>query len=414
MSTAHLTVRREDLIDSSYAWWRLAASMALGTIGGVGMWSAVVALPVIQAEFGIDRGDASLPYTATMLGFAVGGVLMGRLSDRFGIMLPVMIGALMLGAGYVLAAQATSLWQYILAQALVIGMLGTATTFGPLIADVSHWFKKRRGIAVAIVASGSYVAGTIWPPILQHAIEAFGWRQTYVGVGIFCVLTMLPLALSLRRRAQVDDGTVPISARHIADTLRMSPATLQVLLVIAGLGCCIAMSMPQVHIVAYCSDLGYGPARGAEMLSLMLGFGVVSRLASGLIADRIGGLGTLLLGSSLQCLALLFYLPFDGLTPLYIVSALFGLSQGGIVPSYALIVRDYFPAREAGARVSLVLMATIVGMAIGGWLSGAIYDLTGSYQAAFLNGIAWNLVNMSIAFWLLLGRFRPHRAAVAR
>jgi MFS family permease len=411
VSTAHLTVRHEDLIDSSYAWWRLAASMALGTIGGVGMWSAVVALPVIQAEFGIDRGDASLPYTATMLGFAVGGVLMGRLSDRFGIMLPAMIGALMLGAGYVLAAQATGLWSYILAQALVIGMLGTATTFGPLIADVSLWFKKRRGIAVGIVASGSYLAGTIWPPILQHAIDAWGWRQTHVGVGVFCVVTMLPLTLALRRRAQVDDGTVPISARDITAALRMSPATLQALLVVAGLGCCIAMSMPQVHIVAYCADLGYGPARGAEMLSLMLGFGVVSRLASGLIADRIGGLGTLLLGSSLQCLALLFYLPFDGLTPLYIVSALFGLSQGGIVPSYALIVRDYFPAREAGARVSLVLMATIVGMAVGGWLSGAIYDLTGSYQAAFLNGIAWNLLNMSIAFWLLLGRIRPRRAA---
>ncbi|MGH6917006.1 MAG: MFS transporter, partial [Geminicoccaceae bacterium] len=247
-------------------------------------------------------------------------------------------------------------------------------------------------------------------PILQFAVETWGWRQTHVGVGIFCILTMLPLALTLRRRARVDDGTVPISARDLANTLRMSPTTLQVLLLIAGLACCIAMSMPQVHIVAYCTDLGYGPARGAQMLSLMLGFGVVSRLASGLIADRIGGLGTLLLGSGLQCLALLFYLPFDGLTPLYIVSALFGLSQGGIVPSYALIVRDYFPAREAGARVSLVLMATIVGMAAGGWLSGAIYDLTGSYQAAFLNGIAWNLLNMSIAFWLLLGRFRPRRA----
>jgi MFS family permease len=411
VSTAHIRVRGEDLTDSFYAWWRLAASMALGTIGGVGMWSAVVVLPVIQAEFGIDRGDASLPYTATMLGFAVGGVLMGRLSDRFGIMLPVIVSALMLGVGYVLAAQATGLWSFMAAQALVIGMLGTATTFGPLIADVSHWFRKRRGIAIAIVASGSYVAGTIWPPILQHAIDAWGWRQTYVGVGIFCVLTMLPLAFCLRRRALIDDGTVPMSARDMADTLRMSPATLQVLLVIAGLACCIAMSMPQVHIVAYCADLGYGPARGAEMLSLMLGFGVVSRLVSGLIADRIGGLGTLLLGSGLQCLALLFYLPFDGLTPLYIVSALFGLSQGGIVPSYALIVRDYFPAREAGARVSLVLMATIVGMAAGGWLSGAIYDLTGSYQAAFLNGIAWNLVNMSIAFWLLLGRFRPRRVA---
>jgi MFS family permease len=414
MPASRSLVYGEGLTDSGYAWWRLAASMALGTIGGVGMWSSVVALPVIQTEFGIDRGDASLPYTATMLGFAVGGVLMGRLSDRFGIMLPALVGALMQCAGYVLAAQATGLWQFVLAQALIIGMLGTATTFGPLIADVSLWFRKRRGIAVAIVASGSYAAGTIWPPILQHAIDAWGWRQTYAGVGIFCVLTMLPLALCLRRRAKVDDGTVPMGARDMADTLRMSPASLQVLLVIAGLACCIAMSMPQVHIVAYCADLGYGPARGAEMLSLMLGFGVVSRLVSGLIADRIGGVGTLLLGSSLQCLALLFYLPFDGLTPLYIVSALFGLSQGGIVPSYALIVRDYFPAREAGARVSLVLMATIVGMAIGGWMSGVIYDLTGSYQAAFLNGIAWNLLNMSIAVWLLLGRMRAGRSVAAR
>jgi MFS family permease len=166
------------------------------------------------------------------------------------------------------------------------------------------------------------------------------------------------------------------------------------------------MSMPQVHIVAYCGDLGYGPARGAEMLSLMLGLGVVSRLISGLVADRIGGLGTLVLGSTLQGLALLFYLPFDGLTSLYLVSALFGLAQGGIVPSYALIVREFFPAAEAGARVSLVLMSTIIGMALGGWLSGEIYDLTGSYQAAFLNGIGWNLLNLSIAYWLLFARMR--------
>ena len=397
--------------DSGYAWRRLAVSLALSTIGGIGLWSVIVSLPVIEAEFGVTRGNASLPYTATMVGFAIGGVLMGRLADRFGIMAPVILGTLMLSTGYLAAAQATSLWQFILAQALLIGMLGSSATFGPLVAEVSLWFLRRRGIAVAIVASGNYLAGTIWPPLLQYAIDSVGWRQAHMAIGVLCVVTMLPLALTLRRRAPVDDTSVPVSARDIAGTLRMSPATLQVLLVVAGLACCIAMSMPQVHIVAYCADLGYGPARGAEMLSLMLGFGVVSRLVSGLIADRIGGLGTLLLGSGLQCLALLFYLPFDGLTPLYIVSALFGLSQGGIVPSYALIVRDYFPAREAGARVSLVLMATIVGMAVGGWLSGAIYDLTGSYQAAFLNGIAWNLLNMSIAFWLLLGRLRPRRAA---
>jgi MFS family permease len=397
--------------DSGYAWWRVAVSLALSTIGGIGLWSAIVSLPAIEAEFGIGRGEASLPYTATMMGFAAGGVLMGRLADRFGIMLPVILGALMLGAGYLAAASATSLWQFILAQALLVGMLGSSATFGPLVADVSLWFVRRRGIAIAIVASGNYLAGTIWPPILQSAIEVVGWRYAHMGIGAVCVATMLPLALTLRRRAPIDDGGVPLSARDIAGTLRMSPAALQVLLVVAGLACCIAMSMPQVHIVAYCGDLGYGVARGAEMLSLMLGLGVVSRLASGLIADRIGGVGTLILGSTLQCLALLFYIPFDGLMSLYVVSALFGLSQGGIVPSYALIVRDYFPAREAGARVSLVLTATIVGMAVGGWMSGAIYDLTGSYQAAFLNGIAWNLLNMSIAFWLLIGRLRPRPAS---
>jgi MFS family permease len=399
--------------DGGYAWWRLAASLVLSTIGGIGLWSVVVSLPAVQAEFGVDRGDASLPYTATMAGFAVGGVLMGRLADRFGVIVPVVLGAVMLGAGYIAAANATSLWQFVLAQALLIGMLGSSATFGPLVADVSLWFLRRRGIAVAIVASGNYLAGTIWPPLLQHAIEAVGWRQAHAGIGVLCAATMLPLALiTLRRRAPVDDdGGVPVGARGGAvpgpSGGGLSPAALQALLVVAGLACCIAMSMPQVHIVAYCADLGYGVARGAEMLSLMLGLGVVSRLASGLIADRIGGVGTLILGSTLQCLALLFYLPFDGLMPLYIVSALFGLAQGGIVPSYALIVREYFPAREAGARVSLVLMATIVGMAVGGWMSGEIYDLTGSYRAAFLNGIAWNLVNMSIALWLLMGRLRP-------
>jgi len=338
-------------------------------------------------------------------------VLMGRLADRFGIMLPVMLGAAMLGVGYVVAAQAAELWQFTLAQALLIGLLGSSATFGPLVADVSLWFTRRRGIAVAVVASGNYLAGTIWPPLLQWAIAAWGWRQAYMTIGLLCVVTMPPLALALRRRPSLEGAGAAGGARVFPGGLaNIRPGALQALLVLAGIACCVAMSMPQVHIVAYCADLGYGPARGAEMLSLMLGFGVVSRLASGLIADRIGGVRTLILGSTLQCLALLFYLPFDGLASLYLVSALFGLSQGGIVPSYALIVRDYFPAREAGARISLVMMATVVGMALGGWLSGAIFDLTGSYRAAFLNGIAWNLLNMSIAFWLLLSRLKAARS----
>ena len=391
--------------------WRLLASLALSTIGGIGLWSVVVALPVIEAEFGVDRGGASLPYTATMVGFALGGVLMGRLADRFGITVPVMLGACMLGIGYVAAAEATSLWQFVVAQALLIGLLGSSATFGPLVADVSLWFGKRRGIAVAVVASGNYLAGTIWPPLLQAAIAAVGWRRAHMAIGALCVVTMLPLALALRRRPPLEDVRAAGHARVFAGLSSVSPSALQALLVVAGLGCCIAMSMPQVHIVAYCADLGYGPARGAEMLSLMLGMGVVSRLGSGLIADRIGGVRTLLLGSTLQCMALFFYLPFDGLMSLYVVSALFGLAQGGIVPSYALIVRDHFPAREAGARISLVLMASVLGMALGGWMAGAIFDLTGSYRAAFLNGIAWNLLNMSIALWLLLSHPRPRALA---
>jgi MFS family permease len=403
--------------DGAYAWWRLGAALLLSTVGGVGLWSCVVVLPAIQAEFDIDRGDASLPYTATLAGFAIGTVLMGRLVDRFGARPPLLLGAVCLALGYLLAGLSASYWQFIVAQALLIGMLGSSAFLAPLIADTSHWFRQRRGLAVAIVSSGSYVAGAIWPPILQYAVEQVGWRQAHMVVGLLCLVVIVPLALLFGRRATIEatpngsrSGAGPGAGRGPS---ALSPGMLQTILIVAGFACCIAMAMPQVHIVAYCGDLGYGVARGAEMLSLMLSMGIISRLASGLIADRIGGVATLALGSTLQCLALLFYIPFNGLTSLYVVSALFGLSQGGIVPSYALIVREYFPAREAGERVSVVLMATLVGMAVGGWLSGEIYDLTGSYRAAFLNGIAWNLLNMSIAFWLLLAQTRRASAAAA-
>ncbi len=399
-------------LDGAAAWRRLAAALSLAAIGGVGLWSSIVVLPTVEAEFGVDRGGASLPFTATMICFAIGGVLSGRLADRFGIMLPLIFGSVMLGVGYIVAANTESYWGFVAVHAILIGGLGASCTFAPLVADISHWFVKRRGIAVAIVASGNYLSGTIWPLILQPAIESIGWRQSFMGIGVFCMVTMVPIALLLRRKAPSDHGAPAASGAHAAvGRMPAPPAVLQSLLVLAGIACCVAMSMPQVHMVAYCGDLGYGPARGAEMLSLMLGFGIVSRLTSGAIADKIGGVGTLIVGSTLQCLALLLYLPFDGLASLYVISALFGLSQGGIVPSYALIVRQYFPAREAGGRIGLVLMATVIGMAIGGWMSGEIYDLTGSYQAAFLNGIAWNLLNMSIAFWLLLSRRRAKQSA---
>ena len=394
-------------IESPYAWVRLAVSLVLMTIGGSGMYSVTVVLPRIQADFGIARADASLPYTLTMIGFGVGGILMGRLADRFGVVVPVAIGAVGLGAGFIAAGLAPNIWLFGAAQGLLIGLIGTSATFAPLVADTAQWFDRRKGIALAICMSGNYAAGAVWPPVMQYFIDAAGWRQTYVGMGIFCFATILPLAFLLRRRpplhavAPPTPGAAGLAPPDGQRPMGLRPMTALLLLSSAGVACCVAMSMPQVHIVAYCSDLGIGAARGAEMLSLMLGLGVVSRLASGWISDRIGGLRTLLLGSVLQGTALLLFLPFQGPVSRYVVAGLFGLFQGGIVPAYALIVREHFSPREAGARVGTVLMATLLGMALGGWLSGAVFDWTGSYRAAFINGIGWNLLNLAIAGFLL-------------
>ncbi|WP_422038168.1 MFS transporter [Roseibium sp.] len=397
--------------DGPYAWFRLAISILLSTIGGAGMWVVVIVLPDVQADFGVDRAGASLPYTATMAGFAIGNYILGRFVDRYGIVPPVIASAIFLAAGFSLAAISPNVLLFTLAQGVLIG-LGTAATFGPLVADISHWFLKRRGLAVACAASGNYLAGVLWPSFIQWNLQTSDWRETYLVIGIICLVTMVPLALILRRKPPESAlAAGPSALAFGSQSTGLSPTALQALLVIAGLSCCVAMSMPQVHIVAYCVDLGYGIAPGADMIALMTGMGVVSRLISGVLADRIGGIRTLLIGSVLQCAALFLYIPFNGLASLYLVSLIFGLSQGGIVPSYAVIVREYLPAREAGRRVGLVMMSTILGMALGGWLSGLIYDLTGSYQAAFMNGIAWNFLNMAIMVFILF-RGRP-RVAVS-
>ncbi|MCC7413421.1 MAG: MFS transporter, partial [Gammaproteobacteria bacterium] len=371
-------------------------------------------------EFGISRADASLPYTLLMLGFGFGGILMGRLADRHSVARPLLLGACGLGLGFVAAALSGGIWSLALIHGLLLGALGSSSCFAPLLADASLWFGRRRGIAVAICASGNYLAGTVWPPVVQHFTATVGWRATYIGLGVFSLVTMAALAPLLRERAPalapLPGGTGTVRSQPSARPFGLTVGQAQALLCVAGLGCCVAMSMPQVHIVAYCGDLGYGPARGARMLSLMLGTGIVSRLISGLICDRIGGLHTLLLGSTLQCIALLLFLPFDSLASLYVIAALFGLFQGGIVPSYAIIVREYFPPAEAGQRVGTVIMFTLYGMALGGWMSGKVFDLTGSYHAAFLNGIAWNLLNIAIVAWLLWrvarGAGQPPAAAI--
>ena len=386
--------------DSGEAWVRLMLALAIGAIGSVGMWSVVVVLPVVQAEFGATRGAVSLAFTLTMLGFGSGGVVTGRITDRFGIVTAMALSIALLGLAYVLAGLSTTLWQFI-AVYFLIG-LGTSSTFAPLMAEASHWFERYRGLAVAIVASGNYVGGTIWPPLVNWGVQSGGWRTTHIAIGIFCALVMTVLLLILRARmggAHVRDHANAPPPRL---DLRLSTNALTALLCIASVSCCVAMAMPQVHIVAYCGDLGYGVARGAEMLSLMMGFGVVSRIGSGFLADRIGGIPTLLIGSMAQAFALIFYLFFDGLTSLYLISAMFGLFQGGIVPSYAIIIREAMPAREAATRVGIVIFASVFGMSFGGWVSGVIFDATGSYAAAFLNGLAWNALNIGIMAMLLL------------
>ena len=397
------TPASEDLIDSPYAAWRLLITLCLVTLGSSCMYVVAVVLPPVQAEFGVDRANASLPYTLMMICLGVGGMWTGKLADRFGITPVLWAGSVAVTAGFVIAGLAPNIWVFGLAHGILLGLLGSSSTFAPLMADTSLWWNKRRGIAVAICACGNYVAGAFWPPVAQWGIETIGWRHTYIYMGIFCGVCMLLLSFLMRQRPPLvsqNDASVSDSGFISSQPFGLQLGQAQLLLCVAAIACCVAMSMPQVHIVAYCADLGYGAARGAEMLSLMLTCGIISRLVSGWICDRIGGIRTLLLGSALQGIALVLFLPFDGLVPLYVISGMFGLFQGGIVPAYAIIVREHFPPQEAGARVGSVIMASLVGMALGGWMSGKIFDLTGSYHAAFMNGIAWNLLNLTISGWL--------------
>ncbi|WP_298921847.1 MFS transporter [uncultured Roseobacter sp.] len=396
--------------DSPYSWIRLLLTLVIAMIANVGMWAIIVIMPAVEAEFEAGRALASMPYTLTMIGFATGNFAIGKAIDRYGVTVALTGAASGIALGFGLATLSQSIWVLSAAQ-LLIGF-SSAVGFGPLIADISHWFVRRRGIAVALVASGNYLSGAIWPMALAGMLEATGWRSVYVFLAVITLIGVIPLSFALRRKlpqeAQVAAQTQSLQN---AQSSGLSPRALQYILGLAGIGCCVAMSMPQVHIVSYCVDLGYGPAVGAEMLALMLLGGVGSRIVSGLVADQLGGVKTLLIGSALQCIALFLYLPSGGLVSLYVVSLIFGLSQGGIVPSYALIVREYMPAKEAGARVGFVMMATIMGMALGGWMSGWIYDVSGSYQLAFINGILWNGLNIAIMLWLL-SRSKPRAPSV--
>ena len=276
----------------------------------------------------------------------------------------------------------------------------------PLIADISHWFSRRRGLAVGITFSGSYVAGAIWPPILQRMFDAQGWRESFIDLALLTLILMALLSLLLYPRSPINEQLpTASSANSNLTNSAISAGTLQSLIYLAGFGCCVAMAMPQIHIVPYVMDLGHPAIRGAEMLGLMLGFGVISRIGSGWLSDRIGGLATLLLGSALQLAVLIAFLTGNSLVFLYGISIAFGLSQGGIVPSYTIILRAFFPPKQAGWRISTSFLFTVAGMAFGGWIAGLLYDLTGSYTVSFLNAIGFNILNL----WIAASLLKKHR-----
>ena len=401
---------RSDIVDTQYSWQRLFVALVIGLMANAGMWAVVVIMPAVEAELALPRAEASMPYTLSMLGYGLGNFVIGRWVDRVGIATALM-GASFGIAISLFAATLASDIGVLAAVHLILGLFA-AVGFAPLMSDISHWFVKWRGTAMALVASANYLSGAVWPTALAGVLAQDGWRAAYLTLAVITVVVVFPLAMLLRRRVPEVAVGVMLEATLMQRNGGLSPVRLQIYLGCAGIACCVAMSMPQVHIVSYCVGLGYGPVAGAEMLSLMLFGGVLSRISFGLLSDRLGGVRTLLFGSALQCLGLAFFLPYDGLVSLYMVSLIFGLSQGGIVPSYALIVREYMPAKEAGARVGFVLMMTIWGMALGGWVSGWIYDVSGSYKMAFLNGIAWNLINIGLVLALFFRKPAQRRPIV--
>ena len=378
--------------DSSHSWFRAFLLFILAVIGTVGMWSVVVFIPEIENEFKVDRGTSSLLYAATMIGFGFGTVIIGKIFDKHGIKKPIVIASISLIISYYLYSISIYFWNLLFLQAFM--GFAAAAFFGPAMADITNFFNNRRGLALSIVASANYVAGASWPLVISFALNFVDWRTTHFWISIFCLVSMLPILGFLKNYKNIQNEEANIMSSKDEPSINLSNNQLQIILMFAGVCCCVAMSMPQVHMVALCVDNGFGLQVGTEILAVMLYSGMISRILFGFLSDKIGPLPTILLGSFLQMISLVFFLPFNSQLSLYMVSLMFGLSQGGIVPAYAIIIRKYLPLQQAGVRVGLVLGATIVGMALGGWISGEIFDLTQSYYLAFVNGILWNLLNI--------------------
>ena len=390
--------------DSQQAWFRLAIIFTMSVIGTAGMWSVVIILPNIQSEFALDRAASTYPYVATMFGYGIGNVIIGRMLDRIGIKKPIIFALSLLVASYILSIFVRDVFFLSIIQ-FFLGF-SAAAFFGPMMADISNYFYRRKGLAVSLVASGQHLCGAIWPFLIKDFLLDGDWRNAHLFIAIVCSI-LIPILFYLlgNKKPKIDlNQNLPSRKDDINSKVKLSISNkrVQVLLMFAGVFCCVAMAVPQVHIVPLCIDNGYGLAVGTEILSFMLFAAVASRVIFGFLSDKIGPIQTLLLGSSLQAISLTMFLPFNSQLSLYIVAIFFGLSQGGIVPIYAVIISKFLPSNEVAERVGLLIFATIVGMSLGGWLSGEIYDLTKSYKLAFINGIFWNIINLCIMIYLFI------------
>ncbi|MDA0915935.1 MAG: MFS transporter [Proteobacteria bacterium] len=390
--------------DSRQAWIRLVIIFMMSVIGTAGMWSVVIILPNIQNEFELDRAASTYPYVATMFGYGIGNVIIGRMLDKIGIKKPIIFALSLLVTSYLISFFAINVFWLSLIQ-FFLGF-SAAAFFGPMMADISNYFFKRKGLAVSLVASGQHLCGAIWPFLIKGFLLEGDWRNAHLFIALVCSI-LIPILfcflgnklpkMNIKQKSTTQDEDI-----NSKINLSISNRQIQILLMIAGVLCCVAMSMPQVHIVPLCIDNGYGLAVGTEILSFMLFAAVASRVIFGFLSDKIGPIQTLILGSSLQAISLTMFLPFNSQLSLYIVAICFGLSQGGIVPIYAVIISKFLPSNEVAERVGWLIFATIIGMSLGGWLSGEIYDFTNSYRLAFINGIFWNIINLCIMIYLFI------------
>ena len=399
-------IRREDSIEIPYGWVVVFVSLALHTIALGAPNILFVALKPIAADLGSLRSVPSFAYSLLMIGAGVGGIAMGLWMDKRGIVHPVLFGSTMIGLGALLASQSEGRWSLYVANGLLIGFLGKAALIAPLVTNATRWFDRRRGLAVAIIASGQGVAGAIWPPILHFMNASVGWRDTYFCFGIFVFASMVPLAFLLRNSppvAPVDSISADSEDGHI---LGFKPNFVQSVLCLATVGCCAGMAMPIVHLVSHATDLGFTKARAAELLSYLFVAAFFSRIGFGMLVDRIGALPTLLFGSTCQMTMLVVFSLVESHMGLYIAAIMFGLGFAGIMPCYPSIIRILFPATELGWRVAAQYLFAAMGMALGGWLGGALFDLTGGYSKAFLAGAVFNAMNLALVSFLYVRNYR--------